>query len=80
VSVVTGETVSLPAFLTGTGTAQCPATSVLVSGGFTSNNTTAVSFDVYDDYPSTIGAGGVWTVEIGSSSEFKFTPYALCSP
>jgi hypothetical protein len=53
---------------------------VLVGGGWTSNNTTASSFDVYQSFPSTPGIGGTWTVTIGSSSALTFTPYALCSP
>jgi hypothetical protein len=53
---------------------------VLVGGGYSSDNTTAGSFDVYDNYPSTPGPNGVWTVSIGASAAFTFTPYALCSP
>jgi hypothetical protein len=75
-----GSTISVNAFNTGSGTATCPATSVLVGGGYSSNDTTANTFDVYDNYPSTPGLGGIWTVTIGSSDFIMFTPYALCSP
>jgi hypothetical protein len=53
---------------------------MLVGGGYSSNDTTASSFDVYDNYPRIPGAGGTWTVSIGSTDSFTFTPYALCSP
>jgi hypothetical protein len=53
---------------------------MLVGGGWTSNNTTAGSFDVYDSFPSTPGLGGTWTVTIGASASLTFTAYALCSP
>jgi hypothetical protein len=63
-----------------TATATCPSTSVLVAGGYTSNNTNASLFDLYQSFPSTPGLRGTWTVTIGSSSALTFTPYALCAP
>jgi hypothetical protein len=54
--------------------------SVLVGWGYLSDNTTASSFDVYDNYPSTPGPNGIWTVSIGATAGFTFTPFALCSP
>jgi hypothetical protein len=53
---------------------------VLISGGWSSTDTTASAFDVYSSFPSTPGSGGTWTVTIGSSDALTFTPYALCAP
>jgi hypothetical protein len=77
---VPGNTVSVPAFTTLTGTATCTGGSVLVGGGYSSDNTTAGSFDVYDNYPTSPGPNGTWSVSIGASAAFSFTPYALCAP
>jgi hypothetical protein len=59
---------------------SCPAGSLLIGGGYTTDTTTVQIVDTYQDFPSTPGLGGTWTVSIGASSALNFTPYAICSP
>jgi hypothetical protein len=64
-------------------TASCLSTGVLVGGGYqTSGTGTGDQFvHVFDNYPSTVGLGGVWTVRIGTQvTGVTVTPYVLCSP
>jgi hypothetical protein len=83
VSRVAGTATSVPSGSQVTVTAKCGATSILVGGGYqTAGDTTGDQFvHVFDNYPSTTGLAGVWTVRIGSQvSGVTVTPYVLCSP
>ncbi|HEY1508578.1 MAG TPA: hypothetical protein VGF93_06230 [Solirubrobacteraceae bacterium] len=78
-----GTATSIPSGSQVTVTAKCGVASVLVGGGYqTGGDTTGDQFvHVFDNYPSTVGLAGVWTVRVGAQvTGVTVTPYALCSP
>jgi hypothetical protein len=80
---VSGTATSVPNGSQVTVTAKCSATGVLVGGGYqtTGDTTGAPNVHVFDNYPSTTGLAGVWTVRIGAAvSGVSVTAYVLCSP
>ena len=80
---MSGTPTSVPSGSQVTVTAKCGATSTLVGGGFsTAGDESGDQFvHLFDNYPSTTGLAGVWTVRIGTQiSGVTVTPYVLCAP
>ena len=79
---VIGTPVSVPSGSQVTATVRCTQSTVLVGGGYsTTGNLIGDQFvHVYDNFPSTSGTAGRWTVRVGSETGgVTVTPYALCS-
>ena len=84
----TSGTIGTTVNSTGTSTATCPATKVLLGGGYTLSNTTSSNYrdiTVIVNRATTAGVAGVWTAtgvnnNGGTSSNTTIVAYVVCTP